>query len=224
MTYSDFILGLRRLWTAHQMLPPPPLPNPKPPRLPPSDYAKEWPKYQKKANPDAHLCLRPPELKGLPLEILHPAFITFKKCLSEPFPPEDISTESIVINAGRAADSLCNVMGRDYATELLRGTAFKTALNDIFPSQGWKSEYMCARPLVTKTHASLDGVYIDRSKPTPRIRLIRQDKPDKGYTSQPWVQVVHDYRWLILRSEDEEPLHQSNGAATLLMVVQGKDN
>jgi hypothetical protein len=221
MVSTDFIPELRGLWSAHQILP---APHPTKPKLTPSDYAREWPKYQKLKNPDAHLCLRPPELKGLPLEILHPAFIIFKKCLSETYPPPEMSIDPVFINAVRAANSLCNVMGCDYATEHLRGMAFRDGLDDIFPSDRWKGEYMCADTLETSTRAILDAVYIDISTAKPRIRLFLQETPDNGSTSQPWVQVVHDYHWLILRSYEKEPSHQSNGAATLLMLVQGKGN
>lgn len=217
LTLLDYVKQLRKACRDH--LKPPPPTKPKPPQLTPLEYAKDWSKHQTEANTDAHYCLRPPELKGLPLEILHPAFVVFKKCLAETFPPPNMSTDSVVINAGRAADVLCSVMGGDLPGPD-QGDAFEHGLEDLFPRDGWKNNYAC-KTLPIPKHAKLDGVYLDLSTAEPRIRLIRRDQAENEYGPQPYIQAIHDYCWLVHRSEFQEPSHQENGAATLLMLVQG---
>lgn len=194
----------------------PPLPEAihlRQPDISPSGFAKDWHKYQTTSKANAHLCLWPPELKGLPLELLHPAFGTFRQTLADPYPPPNV--DDIVLQAINAATELCAVMGCHYKDETDRGSAFVTALNPLFGKNKWTTEYYIPDTSHSGRGAQLDGAYHDESK----IRLLREDASTGEHEA--YMQLVHGYRWAVSRTVNEEPSHQENGAPMLLFLVKG---
>ncbi|KAG8765783.1 hypothetical protein FRC15_006749, partial [Serendipita sp. 397] len=199
----------------------PPLPeaiHPSQPDVSPSGFAKDWHKYQTERKTDAHLCLRPPELKGLPLELLHPAFATFRQTLADPYPPKNV--DRTVLQATNAAIELCAVMGCYYNDERDRGLAFAATLDPFFERGKWMGEYYLPDSSHSRRYAGLDGAYYDDSK----IRLLREDKSDAPTEEQEaYMQLVHGYRWAVSRTVNQESSHQKNGAPMLLFLVKGTE-
>ncbi|KAG9056127.1 hypothetical protein FS842_000266 [Serendipita sp. 407] len=149
----------------------PPLPeaiHPSQPDVSPSGFAKDWHKYQTERKTDAHLCLRPPALKGLPLELLHPAFATFRQTLADTYPPQKI--DSTVLQAANTAIELCAVMGCYYKDERDRGTAFAAALDPFFERGKWVGGYYLPDSSRSRRYARLDGALLRRLENPPPAR------------------------------------------------------
>jgi hypothetical protein len=89
---------------------------------PPREFAdyKQWRIYQEK--PNAILCLRPADKKGLPLPLMHPAFCTFTRHFYEPLLDEHTPKYLTM------ADKLCKKMPSAFSSEPDRRDVFE----DIF--------------------------------------------------------------------------------------------
>lgn len=92
----------------------------------PSEFAdhEQWPVYQQR--PDAILCLRPADKKGLPIPLMHVAFCNFTRHFHEPILDEHTPKYLTM------ADKLCQTMPSAFESEGDRRDAFKS----IFLSLG----------------------------------------------------------------------------------------
>ncbi|KAG8815478.1 hypothetical protein FRC17_000698 [Serendipita sp. 399] len=174
----------------------------------PSAFGKRnvWPKAQQ--DPDAILCLRPPGKQGLPLILLHSAFLTFVNELDWPLSPAD----TLVLKISR---ELCEEMAKAYDEDTnSRTDAFNEVIRPVFPTYDWLSEFsLGSQP---GSRGKLDGALSD-------LRILRIDKVELGSnTSDSYMQLVRGFQAFIKWKQASGSNHGVPGAAKFLLIVVGR--
>ncbi|KAG8817439.1 hypothetical protein FRC17_011233 [Serendipita sp. 399] len=198
-------IGVRELWglykSAHEVV------LTKQAMPTPSAFGKRnvWPKAQE--GPDAILCLRPPDKQGLPLILLHSAFLTFVNELDRPLSPADAPVLKI-------SRELCKEMAKPYDEDTnSRTDAFNEAIRPVFPTYDWLFEFsLGSQP---GSSGKLDGALSD-------FRILRVDKAELGSnTSDPYMQLARGFQAFIKWKQASGSNQGAPGTAKFLLIIVG---
>jgi hypothetical protein len=157
------------------------------------------------------LCLRPVEKRGLPVYLLHRAFLVFRTQCRQPLPDKPEAAEAM-----RTATLLCSRMGNAFPTEDARSLAFGDTFQAFFSN--WQPE--------VKMNIN-DGTvsdYVDRALRSRRsggiILVLGEDKLEFD-TGDPYMQVSRSYDLKSVQDRQHHPEYVSRGAPAFLTTLAG---
>jgi hypothetical protein len=115
---------------------------------PPREFAdyNQWRKHQEK--PNAILCLRPADQKGLPLPLMHSAFCTFTRHFYEPL-LDDHTPKYLTM-----AEKLCKTMPSAFSSEPERRDAFEAIFQPLDETLEPHVEYSLSGSISTSVKES----------------------------------------------------------------------
>jgi hypothetical protein len=180
-------------------------------RAPPSTFAneKDWPAQQNR--PGAILCLRPVEKRGLPVYLLHRAFLVFRTQCRQPLPDSPEAAEAM-----RTATLLCSRMGNAFSTKDARSLAFNDAVRAFFSN--WQPEVK-----VNINDGTVSG-QVDRALRSRRsggIMLVLGEDKLEFDTGDPYMQVSRSYDLKSVQDRQHHPEYVSRGAPAFLTTLAG---
>jgi hypothetical protein len=193
-TTHDCNIGLR-IW----------LPTPREPMPSPSLFAlkSHWAPAQK--SPNAILCLRPSEKRGLPLITLHEAFLFFVNESKKPLP----ATESAALEA---AYHLCREMAEPDESDLERRSLFNRVLGAFILKNDWKPEIKFgSEPGLCGRIGGADSDYA----------ILREDKAELDTGGDSYMKIARGFHAFVAWSRSQHSDHGKPGVAKFLLTLTG---
>jgi len=172
---------------------------------PPSLFAlkSHWTRAQQ--GPNANLCLRPPDKRGLPLITLHEAFLFFVNESKKPFPAREVA-------ALQAAYHLCTAMAEPYESDSERCFVFNQVLSPFIYQDEWETKIR---------FGSEPGECGRIGGALSNYALLREYKGELDTGGDPYMKIACGFQAFVAWNQSQHSDHGKPGVAKFLLTLTG---